>query len=625
MKLSDKLKGLTEEKPPEPPKKPPIASGTRLSDRMVAEFGELAEGKGSRKFAESFARGGVPMSPETERVFGLPRRERSETEISALTSSMNSHFQKPGATMALRPLQAVSLYEAAESNGLLAPMGVGSGKTLVTLLLPEVLDSKVAVLLVAPQLRNQLIQHDIGFYAKHFRFKWREDKAEMQLHVLAYSTLSIEAGAYELEKINPDLIIADECHNLRHNTATRTKRFLRYCKDHPGTRFCGLSGTMTTRSLRDYAHLSELALRKNSPLPDNYQVLQDWADAIDVVPGGFNQMQPGVLEQLCRPGESLRSGFRRRFTETQGVVATSETALGTSLVIEERGIELPMSIIDSLEEVKSTWMRPDGEELSDPLEYSRVLKQIASGFYYRWVWPDGIPDNEWLQARAAWHKEVRERLKRAQPGMDSPMLVARAAAHAVQCVDRKCVQKHFDSEHWLNWAAVKDRPEPPTEPVWISDFLAKDIAACMQTKTSLVFYEYEALGEKIAELAHTEVLGGGAAADIEFARLNEKPADRLPSVVASIKAHGHGKNLQAWSRMIFASCPSNGAVWEQALGRTHRPGQLADEVNVQIYLQTEEVQDAFYQALKDSRYIEETTGSKQKLNYATKICGKGEL
>jgi hypothetical protein len=63
-------------------------------------------------------------------------------------------------------------------------------------------------------------------------------------------------------------------------------------------------------------------------------------------------------------------------------------------------------------------------------------------------------------------------------------------------------------------------------------------------------------------------------------------------------------------------------VWEQTIARTHRPGQEADDVYVDIFQHTDELETAYFSAVLDARYIEATQGQKQKLLYARKVnCG----
>lgn len=65
--------------------------------------------------------------------------------------------------------------------------------------------------------------------------------------------------------------------------------------------------------------------------------------------------------------------------------------------------------------------------------------------------------------------------------------------------------------------------------------------------------------------------------------------------------------------------PSSGKIWEQMLGRTHRPGQEADEVEVYVHLGCRALFDSFEQARADCRYQEHVLGSRQKLNDATYV------
>lgn len=91
------------------------------------------------------------------------------------------------------------------------------------------------------------------------------------------------------------------------------------------------------------------------------------------------------------------------------------------------------------------------------------------------------------------------------------------------------------------------------------------------------------------------------------------------SIVASLRAHGTGKNLTAFSRMLFVNPPADGAAWEQAIGRCHRQGQLADEVEVELYQHTDELLEAFRKARDFARSIEQTEGTPQKLCLASYV------
>jgi hypothetical protein len=61
------------------------------------------------------------------------------------------------------------------------------------------------------------------------------------------------------------------------------------------------------------------------------------------------------------------------------------------------------------------------------------------------------------------------------------------------------------------------------------------------------------------------------------------------------------------------SPPASGKTWEQLLGRTHRPGQMADEVEVTVRLGHYTARDQLRQATADAKFITATTGQFQRL------------
>lgn len=599
-------------------KKKAPAKPNPLAPALASLLGPEEDDLGKVKFDEVTRRRGVQMSFELERIEAIERRQ---LDLEHYPIDLTEKYRKPEGTMRLWPTQSAILVEAALSNGLLGPVSAGSGKTLASLLVGDAMGGQKIVLLVPPQLRSQLMSVDIPMLNKHWKLPLD------RLRVVAYSELSNAKSADILDQMKPDVIIADEAHMLKARSAARTKRFNRYFKEHPECRFVGLSGTITRKSLRDYQHLSELALKKNSPLPMSFHTLNEWAEAIDV---GDDPMPPGALLRFCtdeeraiatdpeasisfekraKAHEAVRSGFRRRLIETPGVVATSESAVGTSLVIRAVKPIVPEAVQRALSDLRNKW-EIAGDELTDILEMSRIARQLAAGIFTRWKWPGGIVDTDWLEARSAWHKEIRDVLKQSRRGMDSPLLVTNAVIAG----------KYHSDSYWI-WAEQKKKynPEPPRETVWVSDFLVKyavDWAKEHGTKPTpaIVWYQHVALGEAIAKLGGFPLFGAGSQASEDLTKVN---ASKTHVIVCSIKAHGVGKNLQQFNKNLLTTCPSSGADMEQLIAREHRPGQLADEVVMDVCQHTTELQDAFSSSLQDAAYIEQSQGQRQKLNFAT--------
>lgn len=602
--------------PPSAPKPRVVKEGATSLATLFGLSEEPTFRVGSR-IGDAKRAAGVTDSPELKRIIAIERRPR--VVGAATTPDLTAEFAKRDAagkiigTQTLWPTQSAALYEARRQGGLFAPINVGGGKTLISLLVGQAIGSQRIVLLVKPSLRSKLVESDIPKLSRH----WNIPLGRMR--IVSYSQLSNAKTAEILDEIKPDLIVADEAHELRHRTAARTKRFLRYMKEHPECSFAGMSGTMTRSSLHDYQHLSELALRKHSPLPLHYGTLAEWAEALDV---GDDPLAPGALLKLCSDDELkelgrarnpieiqhvVRGAFRRRLIETPGVVATEETEVDASLTIEAVRPEVPPEIVAKLKEVRQRW-EIDGEELVDALTVARVLRQVAAGFRYKWKWPNDEPDVEWLSARRDWFREVREILKLSKKGLDSPLLIASA-----------CERGDFDSANYEAWRKVKDRKPPPTEAIWSSDFLVKkalEWAADKNSKPGIIWYSWRAVGEKLAEVSGLPFFGPGSEASAKLVQIDAK---KSPLIICSIAAHGTGKDLQGYANHLVTTPPSGGVEWEQLLGRSHRPGQLADEVSYNVCVHTVETEGAFRNAVRDAGYIEQTTGQKQKLNFADRL------
>lgn len=558
---------------------------------------------------------GVQMTLELARILKIPRRVNPKyfdaTEFYKRKNAQCSGcILCRGGEAKLLPVQSAMLIEAGLAKGLFASVGCGFGKTLVSLLLPKAMRSTRAVLLVKPSLKDQLLATDIPMYRKHFElppiFTLAESRRDrFGLYVVAYSELSSVKKADCLVEIMPDLIISDESHLLRHRSAARVKRFIRYMSDNTQVKFAALSGTMTTRSVKDFAHLIHFALGENTPVPRIWSDLEEWASALDERVA--KPMTPGKLMLLCNPGETPREGFKRRILDTEGVVTTEESSIGTSLELFGRDVKVPQVINDALGGLFDSWAW-DGNEFEDGMALSRVARQLACGFFYRWDWPDNQPDYEWLEARNAWHKEVRQFLTyRSGQGMDSPLLLANAAQSG-----------KWKSETWSDWREVKDRRPPPVVPIWLDDFLIRDVQSFSREMLTdgacIIWTEHQEMGETLGKRLTIPYFGAGSAE-----RLTKVNAEKTPLIVCSIQAHSEGRNLQAFSRNIIVSPPGNGATVEQLISRTHRIGQTADDVLVGVYVHTTTYREAVVNAIRDARFIEATTGMRQKLTYANKV------
>ncbi|WP_228556883.1 hypothetical protein [Myxococcus sp. AB025B] len=114
--------------------------------------------------------------------------------------------------------------------------------------------------------------------------------------------------------------------------------------------------------------------------------------------------------------------------------------------------------------------------------------------------------------------------------------------------------------------------------MWLSDFIVQHAAKWARRKgpPGIVWVdEFPELGERIAKATGVPYYGDGPEASATIPRERGKR-----SIVASLRAHGTGRNLTILSRMLFVKPPADGAAREQTIGRCLRQGQLADEVEV---------------------------------------------
>jgi hypothetical protein len=579
------------------------------------------------------ARPPVQPSEELSRVLATPRRPPVDLDGArgdALAELMTRRLRRTRLDTCackragrpcinrLKPAQAWALFEAPLAGGLVGAIGVGHGKTGLDLLAPMVFkECKLAVLLIPPGLREQLLR-DYEVWSEHFALPslrlgnvGKIVPGRPVLHVIPYSQFS-RAGATDLlENLKPDLIIADEAQKLRHRETATTARVLRYLARNPETRLCVWSGTLTAKSIKDYAHLSAFALKESSPLPLDPQVVEEWALALD--PSDW-QAPSGALGRLCEPGEHIYQGYYRRFSHTLGVVATKAGAVDASIYITERKAPtMPAHLREQLDNLRAGWVRPDGEELVDMLQVARSARELASGFFYRWKFPRGEADAlilQWLAARKAWHRELREKLRFRREHLDSPLLCSKAAIRATQVPPYEGDLPVWKAECWAPWVAARDTVQPESEAVWIDDYLARDAAEWATKNRGIVWYEHEAFGRRVAELSGLPMHAGGAGAEERI--LAE---DGTRSIIASIHAHGTGRDglQRVFAAQLVANPPTSGAVWEQLLGRLHRIGQEADEVQSYVYRHTPEIADGIDRAIVQARYIEGTLGTYQKL------------
>lgn len=608
----------------------------------------------------------VKPSSELQRILDLPRRaleldgsERAE----AIIDRAMGWFARPeipgrrcrcaeldperhreeGCITRLRLPQAQALREIAICGGLLGPIGVGFGKTLIDLLASLAFrhyDAKIDVIfLVVPAGLMAQLEDDYVYYGQHFKmpqivfhgvdYMNTLNKMDVRVplergaptaHVMSYTRLSRPESTDWLERsLKPHAFVADEAHRLRsaglpRNRGATGARVWRYMEDvAPNTKFVGLSGSMTSKSIADYWHLAKWALRGGSPLPVVPEIVDSWGTALNP---SDNPADPGRLMELCKPGEHLYDGFKRRIAETVGVVTTTAPSVDVALsLIERKAPPIPPIVRAHLNDLRGSSVRPDGEPLLTALEVAECAMQLALGFYYRWIYPkcefprDEALVKEWRETRKEYLKEVRGKLQNPSEHMDSPRLVMNAAERHYGLRPKHRGLPEWGSVYFPAWRKIRGQVYAETEAVCFDDYIVRDIVAWGHEHKGVIWYEHKAIGDWVARLGGIPMFGGGRKA--KEAMLQE---DGSRSILASVSAHSTGTNgLQHRFRecMLLHITPDPNAV-EQTLGRLHRPGQNHD-VSAYFFRHTEDLRRHLDAALAAASYVENTGFGQQRI------------
>lgn len=410
-------------------------------------------------------------------------------------------------------------------------------------------------------------------------------------------------------------LVVHNCHRLKNRRAAVTRRVSRWMHDHPETRFVGMSGTIMRKSLTDFAHILRWALKDKAPIPKTEQEIEEWASALDEpnpgVPGAeLTQLEPGALAELCPDVpptvENVRRGFRSRLVETPGVVATAGEAerVDCSLYIRAHILKVKPITEQHFATLRGAWQRPDGKEFEQGVEVWACARQLALGFHYEWAPP---PPDPWMAARKAWSKYVRAILANSRT-LDSPLEV-------INAIDAGRV--HDEGNVLAKWRAVRDTFKPITVPVW-HDTSALEFCADWAKKPGIIWAEHHHFATRLAKVTGLPYFGeSGFSRDGTYV----EDADCSKAIIASIRANKDGKNLQGdpdrcwkgFSRNLVVSPPEGWDVWQQAIARTHRPKQTADEVEVDILWSCREHVNAWHKAWAGTIAARDTVGSDEAL------------
>ncbi len=560
---------------------------------------------------------------EMRRIVALPRRPQMTPEETARASSLlTSALRAPGGTRVLKPVQAAALAEIYTYGKLFGALKPGAGKTDVTATLPTLLKAQRSLLMVPATLKQKTLDELRGL-----RSEWRmpqvldmtdrSDPNQPVLRVISYEMMSTVRCATFLEEYDPDLIMADEAHALGVLKAGRTRRTMRFIhgKRRKGKKctFVPLSGSFWSRSFRRVAHLMEAALESGSPLPTEYNALEQWCFALDRGVNAGVRLEPGALLQLCSEEQrqegidGVRRAVRDRILSAPGVVASKEAACGLPLILQRREVVVPDEVRTAMYNLRNDYVLPSGQSCEGGVVFWGQTMQVANGFSYYY---DPPPPEEWKQAHSAWNAFVREAISNSRGTLDTPLQVW-----------NKVEAGHFGSvPEWEAWRRIRHTFKAQPKPLWLSDYLVRDAEEWALEHGGIVWVQHST--------AHTDepdedMIGGRFQKIPYFGAGNDAIRHHKGPCAASLRSHGTGKNLVQWHEALFMGLPSGGTTMEQVLARLHRDKQQADLVRFWFYAHSLENLNALESCLLDAAHVRDVAGEDQRILDATLLDADG--
>lgn len=639
-----------------------------------------------------------PDRREIERILALPyslNLDKSETDAISRLRLLAEPYES-GYRLFSEQASAITAYD--QVAGGFFPVGVGWGKTGISVMVAEAAWRKglrKIMLLLEPNIVGQLTLSDIPYWRRHTPVsvpfvnlggltpktrRKRYETGRAACYIVPYSLLSLKDTLEMIEAINPDLVIADECHNLRDLTTARTKCWKHMMDERP-REFVAMSGTITSKSIEDFRHLIAYALRDNCPLPLSTGMAMAWSKTIDadaVVTGDHQSgpMEPLVdwaNEQIVRKSRmsallghkakqrkligptvsGIREAFQMRLHSAPGVVSSPDSEVKASLSIEnyevawDRNTEEWLRLHHLMMNVQAN-ITPNGDEIEHSIHIFKWMTELGAGFYNELTWPGAPALSERRRISEAdaeraldlamhahklhqfYAKELRGFFETSPPHLATPMAVGLAISQGKTEDMPGKLLVCYDMWH----EAIKEAEEAcgfllerDSRVVRVCDYKVKAAALWAQAN-------YQVHGSALLWVYHREVAKWLTeeckALDMPTAFCPAGANDRIKAqfdpdngtadavTIASIKAHGTGKNLQKAPAQLFVQWPRDAKRAEQTLGRVHRNGieRFRDHVTVNSMNLLPYDNVLFAACLNDAVY-QHQTDSRRKMVYAS--------
>jgi hypothetical protein len=538
-----------------------------------------------------------------------------------------AQLAKAGTPIRQNYAQALACYAFVQAKGLVAWMPPGKGKTLTTLQLTTLANQHWGVnnsALMVMASGAQQTHDDLGRLSEVWQMP-----APPQ--VLTYSWMGTPGNGFKLcgcpvcagaadedleeehvdgAGLRPQLFIADECDMLRNDDSSVRRRVARYLSNHADYQISAfLTGTPVRKSYNNFRPMLLWALKEGAPMAFDWVTNNEICCALDTKPRDGVRNSPGALFQFAPEAEHLkdparltavRKGFRKRITETPGVLAIDEASCDQPLTITLLQAPDDAALEAEFYRVKSEGTTLDGWEITDVFSEQRYLTELSVGGYSRW---DPRPPELWAAAYKAKNRFVKDAITDSQTRGRRPL-----------DSEKEVFQRFKDHPTLAEWSRIRPTFEPNSVFVQISlsvlQYAAKVIK---QHSPCLVWVQHDWVGHRLSDITGLPYYAGkGKTAAGSYIG----DADGTFSCILSANANRRQRNLQAFTHNIVIAPEASAERWEQQVSRSHRAGQL-HPVHFFVILSAAASVKALEAALTEAEGAAEKTGLTQKLLTAT--------
>jgi hypothetical protein len=598
---------------------------------------------------------------EWERILALPiYPQNPATAVVEEVSRQECTPEAYKAGFRLTECQVATLLAALTFQGAVIGSHVGSGKAMAGLMALDRMHqmgmSRTSIFLVPNSCYDDIHKFHIpharrhvgiitpffylgGLEAKQRRALARSSKSG--IYVMTHSQLSTTDASDLLTLIRPDVICVDEVHALKNPKAARTDRLGEYIKrvsnEAPNFRpphFIGMSGTLLGKSVKDFAHIMAWCLGDKSPLPRSYAQIEDLARAIDptsqdewrtveqfsynlgaLVAWGNTQGSP-LPEGLA----GLREAMQRRIVSAPGVITAGSGVALPSIVFENHQVAHPEQtagwpqLTKLYRDLFDLYLDPSGDELSSAMQTFGPAWALDAGGYYKRYWPQASAAHPQTDIdRAIKHHEASQDLAKKtrewiaankQPGLDTPQLLGSSCARFGA---KHVGQDYFDA--FAQCASLKwdGMPKQLKDPVRVCGYKINavvELVKALGSKGILVWAHHRFAAEWVRDALRDAGLDPVyCPSESEQTGANEdvgRATNAGRVVVARLRPHHAGRNLQWGHHAIFLQEPRSASTMGQAIGRQHRLGQKADTCYVHTLRTLDWANEAHWARLVDA-------------------------